>query len=335
MIGTLDEESEGNYSMQLQTLVSNWKRMCPMRPPREQRSNLRYPLDEVLGTSALVRLLRVLVHDVGGPVSVTDAGRRAGLSAAGARKALGTLERLNVATRVGTGRALKFGPKEGNSYLPVLRQLFQEEQERYDALVRGLRDAVAIPEIRDAWMKGPSAETPQGLELEVVADAKALSWVGPELRARLAETEKRFDLIVEVNVFTRADSPDVPEGAVRLSVSGEGPLPPRSQGSARSDSTERSHRMAQAIAGLVKSDPSLIRRALHHLDLLLVEDQGTATSDIAEWRTLLETYSTERIRDLLVSRSSRAERLRRSSPFFAVLTPDERDRVFREMESSG
>ncbi|MDP2401686.1 MAG: hypothetical protein Q8M66_06880 [Actinomycetota bacterium] len=57
-----------------------------------------------------------------------------------------------------------------------------------------------------------------------------------------------------------------------------------------------------------------------------------ATGDIAEWRQLLETYSPERLRDLLVSRSSRAERLRRSSPFFAVLTPDERDRVVQAPE---
>jgi len=309
--------------------------MFTMHPPREQRSNLRYPLDDILGTPALVRLIRVLVHDVGGPVSVTDAARMAGLSTAGARKALGALERLDVAARVGTGRALKFGPKEGNPYLPLLRQLFQEEQERYDALVRELREAVAIPEIRDAWMKDPSADSPQGLELDVVVETKALSWMGPELRARLAETEKRFNLIVELNVFTRADSPSVPKDAVRLSVSGEGIQPRRARGTAHEESAERSYRMAQVIAEMLKSDPSLLRRALHHTNRLLHEDQGTATSDISEWRTLLETYSAERIRDLLVSRSSRAERLRRSSPFFAVLTPEERDRMFREMEPSG
>lgn len=42
-----------------------------------------------------------------------------------------------------------------------------------------------------------------------------------------------------------------------------------------------------------------------------------ATADIAEWRQLLETYSTERIRNLLGPMSSRADRLRRISPFFA------------------
>ena len=52
-----------------------------------------------------------------------------------------------------------------------------------------------------------------------------------------------------------------------------------------------------------------------------------ATADLVEWRQLLQTYSSERLRDLLVSTSSRGERLRRSAPFIAVLTPEERDRL--------
>jgi hypothetical protein len=71
---------------------------------------------------------------------------------------------------------------------------------------------------------------------------------------------------------------------------------------------------------------------VQHLDRLLRDAQGSAAGDIAEWRQLLEAYSPERVRDLLVSTSSRAERLRQSSPFFAVLTPSERDRVIAAVE---
>jgi len=90
--------------------------------------------------------------------------------------------------------------------------------------------------------------------------------------------------------------------------------------------------MAVVVADMVRSDPTLTRRALQHTDMLLREGQGTANSDLGEWRQLLETYSAERLRELLVSRSSRADRLRRSSPFFAVLTPEERDRLHKEIE---
>ena len=64
------------------------------------------------------------------------------------------------------------------------------------------------------------------------------------------------------------------------------------------------------------------------------EGQGTAARDVGEWRQLLEAYSPERLRDLLVSGTSRAQRLRQSSPFFAVLTPEERDRVLAAMEKN-
>ncbi len=305
-----------------------------MRPPRIQRSGLRYPLDDVLGTSALVRLIRVLVYDVGGPVSVADAARLAGLSSTGARKSLETLERLGVARRVGTGRALKFGPREGNTYLPLFHRLFEHEQSQYEGLLGDLRQAVGMPEIRDAWLRELPGESSNTLDLSVVVETPSVSWIGPELRTRLVGTEQRFDLIIEISVFTRADDPGVPDDAFMLWGPGAWPDVVRPPGiRSHAESAERSLRMARAIAELIKADPSLARRALQHTNRLLQEGQGTSNSDIGEWRQLLETYSPERLRDLLVSKSSRAERLRRSSPFFAVLTPDERERMFEEMES--
>lgn len=304
-----------------------------MRHPRMQRSSLRYPLDGLLGSPAHVRLIRVLVHDVAGPVSVTDAAKMAGLSTAGARKALGTLERRGIAVRVGTGRAQKYGLKDGNPYLVLLRQLFEQEQQRHEDLIQELRQAVGMPEVRDAWISDLPGDTEQTLQLDLVAETKAVSWIGPELRTRVSGTEKRFDLVIEIAVYTRADDPGIPENAVVLWRSGDLIGTERSPGlRTHAESAERSLRMAQAIAELIRTDPGLTRRALQHTNRLLHEGQGTADGDIGEWRQLLETYSPERLRDLLVSRSSRAERLRRSSPFFAVLTPDERDRMMREME---
>lgn len=55
-----------------------------MRVPRINRSSLRYPLDDILESPALVRLIRVLIYDVASPVGVADAARMAGLSQAGA-----------------------------------------------------------------------------------------------------------------------------------------------------------------------------------------------------------------------------------------------------------
>jgi len=257
----------------------------------------------------------------------------AGLSTTGARKALEVLAGLGVVTRVGTGRAQKFGPTEDGRFAPLLNQLFLREQVQHEELLRSLREAVGIPEIQNAWLSEPSDLDERSLELGAVAETKALSWIGPELRTRLAPIEKQFDIIIEANTFTRADNPQIPADAVLIWGPGEqvgGDRPPGAQ--AYTDSAERSWRMALFIAEMVKSDPSLARRALQYTNMRLHEGQGTANSDLGEWRQLLETYSGERLRDLLVSRSSRADRLRRSSPFFAVLTPDERDRLQKEIE---
>ena len=51
-----------------------------MRPIGKQRSAVRYPLDEIFGSAAHVRLIRVLVHDVETPLSVADAARFSGLT---------------------------------------------------------------------------------------------------------------------------------------------------------------------------------------------------------------------------------------------------------------
>ena len=307
-----------------------------MRPTKDRRSNLRFPLDEILGSPASVRLLRVLLYEVAGPVSVSDAAQKAGLSRVGARNALECLERSGIVVRVGTGRAQKFGPKEHTPYSALLRRLFEEEQMQYEDLLRQLRQVLAIPEVVEAWIGTLPAEPGQALEIDVVADVEAAGWIGAELRTRMIETEKRFDLIVELETFTKADRPGFPEGAILLAGTGGGTKMPRPPGAKTiAESDERSLRMARGITELIKSDPALIRRALHHLNRLLHEGQGTANGDLGEWRQLIETYSPERLRELLVSKSSRAERLRRSSPFFAVLTPDERDRVVRDVEGAG
>jgi hypothetical protein len=85
--------------------------------------------------------------------------------------------------------------------------------------------------------------------------------------------------------------------------------------------------MSEGIARLLRDDPSMATRALRHLERLLRDDHGAAGADLMEWKQLLEAYSPDRLGSFLVSSSSRAVRLRQSSPFFAILNADERDRL--------
>ncbi len=305
-----------------------------MRPISKQHSAIRYPLDSILGSEAHVRLLRVFIHEADTPLSASDAARIAGLTPAGARKALERLVESGVIERVGSGRTPQYGLRGKEPVVRALGLLFIREQERYDSFVSSLQSALAdLPEIRTAWL----GELPMGagepIEISVVAEAQAIDWIGEELRSRLVGLEKESDLIVEVALFTRADSPAPGPHAFFLRSMEADQIPQvRQPARSHSQTEERALLMAREIADLIRSDPSLITRAKHHLNRLLHDDQGTATGDIAEWRQLLETHSPKRLRQLLVSRSSRANRLRQSSPFFAILTAEERDRLIASLE---
>ena len=199
----------------------------------------------------------------------------------------------------------------------------------------GLPCAVAMHEILAAWIQRLPLGMTEPVDICVVTEGDAISWIREELRARLIELERGFDLIIEVAAFNRADAPTPGPDAVFLwGVDARRRSPPRRrpQTQAEAEADQRALLMAEGVAELIRSDPSLIRRAVRHLDRLLGEDQGTARGDIAEWRQLLWAYSPERVRDILLSTSSRARRLRQSSPFSAVLRPHKRDRVMAAVE---
>ena len=304
-----------------------------MRPPKEPRSALRYPLDAILGSEVQVRLIRVLIHEVTEPLSVTDIARLAGTTTVGARKALERLETAGFAERIGSGHALKFQLRESAVARDALARAFEMENRHYDELIGGLREAVSLPEVAVAWYEPLPPNSKTAIHLVAIVNARDIVWMRGELRSRLAATENRFDVIVEVATHAMADAPkpgpdDIPLWGVVVDATATASAVPKTH----AEASARSLRIARATADLIRTDPSLIRRAEQHLDRLIHDGQGMATADLVEWRQLLQTYSPERLRDLLVSTSSRAERLRRSAPFMAVLTPAERDQLLGGLE---
>ena len=306
-----------------------------MRPIATEQNALRYPLNQLLGTPANVRLLRILSNEVVGPITTADAADRAGLTEAGARLALGRLARTGFVRRVGGGRSHQFALREADPLAAQLATLFRSENDRYQAFLSGLRDVLeSLVEVRLAWIDALPARVGEALHIGVIGDSQSLSWVGDEIRRRIADIEETFELTIEVHRFTRADAPDIAWDEVTLLAG----IPvtdatPQDPGLAsHSDREQRALRWSQAIANLLDRDPSLTRRATSHLERILDEDQGTAAHDLREWRAILSQYSNARLREFLVSTTSRAQRLRQSSPFFAVLNPDEREEVLQFLE---
>lgn len=296
------------------------------------KSSVRYPLDYALGSAAQVRLLRVLLMHASVPLSVSESARLAGLTAAGARRALDRLRVAGFVARVGSGHALTYAVRDDAVGMKALAQAFEEEQTRYDHFLATLRDSVSIPEVTAAWIEGLPVSPSDSVYVSAVAEVRAVSWIQDELRTRLVGLEREFDMIVEVAVYTRADAPTPPADAIMLwGVVPGSHKAERPPAKTHSGATQRELLMSRQIADMVRRDPTLIDRARRHVIRLLNEEQGMARSDTLEWRQLLESYSPERVADLLESESSRAERLRQSSPFFAVLTSSERDAILERI----
>ena len=130
-----------------------------MRRPSNSNNALRHPLDELLGSQGNIRLLRLLANETGGPLGVTDAAKKTGLTAPGARKALDRLVETGFVVRVGGGRAQQYALKGDEPLLHAVRDLYGAEEMRHESLIRGLRDAFdGVQEVRAAWIESRPLE---------------------------------------------------------------------------------------------------------------------------------------------------------------------------------
>lgn len=303
-----------------------------MRPVAEEQDVLRFPLNQVLGTEAQVRLVRVLANQVLGPVSAPEAAEQAGITPAGARRALANLVRSGCVRRIGRGRSQQFELRDDAPLAPALRLLFRAEEDRYQELLAALREVLGTqPAIRVAWIETLPAEPSDALHVGMVAGTREIAAAARGARQHLAELETRFDLTIELHPFTQADAPEVSwDRAVLLAGAplsggvGTG-SPPDHRGM-----EERALDLARGVRRLLQEDPTLRARALRHVERLLEDPEPhMARHDLEAWGSILERYSPERLGEFIVSDSPRAQTLRQSSPFLAVLTPEERDVVRR------
>lgn len=305
-----------------------------MRPIATDQNYIRCPLNELFGTRANVRLLRLLAEEISGPISAPEAAEQTGLTVAGARRALQTLARTGFVEQLGGGRVQLFRLREEGALTSALRALFRSEQDRYRSLLTRLRALFgSFPEIHVAWIDDPPTDVGQPMHVGVVADSRSLAYLGDAARNRLVDIESDYDLAIEVHTFSRADAPDIAwRDATLLAGHATDPDVHIPSAARHSERLERAHRMSRAIAEMLDRDPSLKRRAERHLEMLLNRDEGAAKHDLQEWREILTHYSHQRIKDLLVAETPRAERLRQSSPFFAVLAAEEREELLDIVE---
>ena len=94
---------------------------------------------------------------------------------------------------------------------------------------------------------------------------------------------------------------------------------------------ERSIALHRAVAKQIRANPRLMEKAKGNLQRYLkhfMQKGGTPTSALLEWLDIVENKSLEEILELLVSGAEKARRLRQSSPFAGILTPQERWKIY-------
>jgi predicted transcriptional regulator len=302
-----------------------------MRPIVSEQDPLRYPLNELFGTRAHVRLIRVMANEVDGPLTASDVAKRAGLTVPGAQKALGRLVRSGFISRVGGGRKHQYAIRCSDRVMQITLELFQAEKDRYKQLLATITKEIKnlIPHPHAAWIQAGSQEIGEPLTLGLLHESRHLTNCVRQLRTKLNQVETDFDLTIELEGYTKADIFDLRlDGFTALY--GVLPVPVSlAQQQIRNPLTHeakdrQTHALSRKLAKAIEQDTSLLRRAKDHIDQLLKEDQGMATRDLMEWRDILDKYSIQRLSQFFISSSERANRLRQSNPLFAILNFDER-----------
>jgi CRP-like cAMP-binding protein len=310
-----------------------------MRPIVSDQNLLRNPLNELLGTQAHVRLLRVLANEVDGPLTASDAAKYAGLTVPGAHKALKRLLQSGFVVLVGGGRKHQYELRSSDKLVMAVARLFQSEKKRYETLFSAIKEKIEklVPYVRAAWVQEFPNKFGDPMIVGVLHETKHLANYIQRLQKQLYQVERDIDLTIEVNGYTKADLPHIEADKV-TPLYGVLPFPDRY--SRQMHATPLTHEekdqqmleLSRKLAEAIGRDTSLVQRAKEHVQRMLKSDHGSATKDIEEWRDILRTYSIRRLSQFLTSTSQRANRLRQSNPFFAILNPVERSRLLNGME---
>lgn len=313
-----------------------------MRPITSEQDPIKYPLNELIGTRANVRLLRVMANEVEGPLTAVDVAKRAGLTVPGAQKALGKLLRSGFVLRVGGGRKHQYEIQRSDRLMKTTIDLFQAEKRRYEQLLVAIKNEIGklVPPPQAVWIQAAAKEIDDPLILGFLHETLHLSKCENQFRAGLHPVEEDYDLTIEVEGYTKADIPDLDLDGINVLYGVM--LQTTNSPMQRQIKKALTHRekdlqlkaLSQKLADVLEKDASLMRRAKDHIDFLLKESQGTAAKDLMEWRSILDSYSIRRLVHFLTSTSERANRLRQSNPFFAVLNAAEREQLNKGLENS-
>ncbi len=322
-------------------------------PRPSPQSALRAPLNEIFGTEAHVRLLRVL-SSAGTSLSAGELAQRAGLGRTGVYPALRALEATGIIEYMGAGAQRQVRFREKHPLGGALAGLFRAEAERVDTLIDQLRsafDSLSSGRVLSAWVDGTAltdgvTREPRGnadlVTCYLVAEARTLPSVTEEARSRLSSIERRFEVNMDVIGMTRSEiGLRLAPSAIRNSLLLAG-VPPvallqdaetKSARELRNRIFHESHddsarRLGHAIALRLQRDPSRGHVAREHVRKRMQRASKQEQHELTEWLRLL-SLPPSMLQRFLVDPSPRATRLRQSLPALGLLTSREREAVLK------
>jgi DNA-binding transcriptional regulator GbsR (MarR family) len=314
-----------------------------MRKPQTAQNALRTPLNEVLGTEANVRLLRVLTL-AETPLGAGELASRASLGRTSIYPALRTLERTGIVRFVGAGAQRQVRLRAKHPLARAIKELFVAEGHRMDALVSTLREVCRDlkPHPISVWMEPANSEDQdhESLVLWCLAHPASLTSLTDQMSQQAGDVEERYGVHLDMRGVTRSElalrarnSPGQFKEAILMygahPLTLVGPTPKRRSNTPRlhDEHDERSRRLAVAIAAKLKWDPSLVRAAQLHIKDRAAKSSPAERRELHEWLRILTSMSPSRLQRFLLELTERATRLRQSLPALDLLTPVERAAV--------
>lgn len=314
------------------------------------QSALRMPLNRILGTETNVRILRA-IYQLEVPIGISELARYIKMDKSGVWRAVSTLETLGALEGVGLGQQQTLQARKEYSLTRHLRDLFQAERVRFEKIVDKLSEAAQrlVPPAKSVWIEGAVAlESDQPNDpilVGILAPSSDVGRLAEIFRRKTAQTQKQFNVTVEVRALTTADLAVMDPGEARsfdttILLAG---IPPNTttttahQEGFRSRSTRHQYydheslRLAQAISDRLRKDRTLVRRALLYLKRRLAVASPREGKELQEWRRVLQTYSLPQLRKLMTDTGERGTRLRQSSPFTPILSASERAELLQRL----
>jgi len=97
---------------------------------------------------------------------------------------------------------------------------------------------------------------------------------------------------------------------------------------------QRSLELNRLIAEKIRAEPNLIRRAYDFIErhLRSTDVSNSGQEAIREWKEILDSRPLPNVLLILTEKSDEGSRLRQSSPFAGIITPEERAEIFLRYE---